>query len=88
MLKIRNIIITLYYSLYYVVAIIFNRNDIFHDLDFGNEQIGLNENLAMHISLSCIKNFILISTKRTQVVNCNIEDFLSSNVGGEYMQNQ
>lgn len=49
MLKIRNFIVTLYYSLYYIVAVIFNRNEIFHDLEFWNEQIGLNENLAMHL---------------------------------------
>lgn len=49
MLKIRNFIITLYFILYYVVALIFNRKEIFHDLDFWNEQIGLNENLAMHL---------------------------------------
>ena len=39
----------MYYTLFYVVALIFNRNEIFHDLEFWNERIGLNENLAMHL---------------------------------------
>lgn len=47
--RVRFFIITFYYALYYVVAFFFNRKEIFHDLDFWNEQIGLNENLAMHL---------------------------------------
>lgn len=47
--KLRYIIVTLCYSLYYVVAMIYNRKEIMHDVEFWNERIGTNDNLAMYL---------------------------------------
>ena len=47
--KIRYVIVTLCYSLYYTVAMIYNRKEILHDVEFWNEQIGANDNLAMYL---------------------------------------
>ena len=47
--KIRYAIVTLCYSLYYTVAMIYNRKEILHDVEFWNEQIGANDNLQMYL---------------------------------------
>ena len=47
--KIRYILVTLCYSLYYVVAMVCNRKEILHDVEFWNERIGTNDNLAMYL---------------------------------------
>ena len=47
--KMRYFIVTICYSLYYVVAMIYNRKEILHDVEFWNEQINANDNLAMYL---------------------------------------
>ena len=44
--KVRYFIVTICYSLYYAVAMIYNRKEILHDVEFWNEQINANDNFA------------------------------------------